>query len=271
MAKNLRLLFFGDLVGRPGCMMLQKWAGQLKSKYKADGIIVNAENSADNGRGITRKVVDLLVASGVNAITTGNHIWGQKDTPSFIDTCSNVLIRPANYPPNCPGKGYTVIDINGITVAIVNMQGRVFMHEHLDCPFRAIDTLLTFLRTKTNIIFVDFHAETTSEKQGFSYYVDGRVSGVFGTHTHVQTADEKILPGGTAFITDLGFSGALYSMLGMKKETILKRLITQMPSQFMVETSGPFITTGICVEVDTTTGKAVSIERIKVIDEDLQV
>lgn len=271
MSKNLRILFFGDLVGRPGCAMFQKWASQLKTKYKADAIVVNGENSADNGRGISRKIVDMLVESGASAITTGNHIWAQKDTPLFIDSCSHVLIRPANFPPACPGKGYTIIDVNGISVAIVNIQGRVFMHEHLDCPFRTIETLLSFLKSRTNIIFIDFHAETTSEKQGFAFFVDGRVSGVFGTHTHVQTADEKILPNGTAFITDLGFSGALYSMLGMKKETILKRLINQMPSQFMVETTGPFITTGICVEVDTQTGKSVSIERIQVIDKDLKV
>jgi metallophosphoesterase (TIGR00282 family) len=179
------------------------------------------------------------------------------------------LIRPANYPAVCPGKGYALCEVRGHTVAVMNLQGRTFMAQELDCPFRAADSLLTFLRSKTNIIFVDFHAETTSEKQGMAFYLDGRVSGVYGTHTHVQTADEMILPGGTSYITDLGFAGAKYSMLGMSKEPVLHKFLTQMRAKFTVELTGPMVMNGIWVEVDASSGKTLTIERFKVIDEEI--
>lgn len=268
MSTNLRFLFLGDLVGRPGRSMFQKWISPLKEKHRIDAVILNGENCADNGRGIAKKDADFFFEHGANAITTGNHIWAQKETALFLHDYKNV-VRPANYPSMCPGKGYTIIDIRGFSIAIVNIQGRIFMHEHLDCPFRTIESLLLFLKTKTNIIFIDIHAEATSEKQCMGFFVDGKVSGVVGTHTHVQTADEKILPGGTAYITDLGFSGALYSSLGMRKDEIIAKFVTQMPHRFMVDEVGPFGMYGVIIEVDAESGKAQSIERISVIDSEL--
>jgi hypothetical protein len=270
MSETIRLLFLGDLVGKPGRALFQKWASSLKSKHKADSIIVNGENSSDIGRGITKKIADFFFEYGADAITSGNHIWCNKESHLFI-TQEPRLLRPANFPSGCPGKGYTFITVKGHTVAIMSLQGRVFMHEHLDCPFRTMESLLPFISSKTNLIFLDFHAEATSEKEALGYFLDGKVSGVFGTHTHVQTADERVLPHGTSYISDLGYSGALNSLLGMRKEEITHRFLTQMPRRFAVENEGPFVMHGICVEVDTKTGKSVSIERVKIIDEDLVV
>lgn len=268
MSTGLRFLFLGDLVGRPGRAMFQKWIKPLKEKYAIDAVILNGENCADNGRGITKKDADFFLEYGANAITTGNHIWSQKETALFIHDYKTIA-RPANYPSMCPGKGYVLIEVRGYSVAIINVQGRIFMHEHLDCPFRAVESLLLFLKTKTPIIFIDMHAEATSEKQCMGHFVDGKVSGIVGTHTHVQTADEKILPKGTAYITDLGFSGALYSSLGMRKEEIIAKFITQMPHRFVVDEEGPFGMYGVVIEVDPQTGKAESIERISIIDSEL--
>jgi len=223
-----------------------------------------------NGEKMTSKIADFFFEYGASVITSGNHIWNNKEAAVFISREPR-LIRPANFPATCPGKGYTFIDVKGYLVAIANLQGRVFMHEDLDCPFRTIESLLPLLTSKTKTIFLDFHAEATSEKEAVAYYLDGKVSGVFGTHTHVQTADERILPQGTSYISDLGYAGALNSLLGMRKEEITQRFITQMPHRFGVEQNGPFALHGICVEVDTTTGKSVSIERVKIIDEDLTI
>lgn len=261
-------MFLGDVVGHPGRMMFQKWVPRLKEKYMVDLLVVNGENSADTGRGITPKIANFFLHNGASVITTGNHVWDQKEATALFGEYEEV-IRPANFPAVCPGKGYRILEVHGHTVAIVNVQGRVFMAQDLDCPFRTMDSLLTFLRTKTNIIFVDFHAEATAEKQGLALYLDGRVSGVYGTHTHVQTADEVIFPGGTSYISDLGFSGAVYSMLGMNKDAGLHRMLTQMHARFVVETKGPMAMTGVCVEVDTATGKTLSIERIRIFDEDI--
>jgi metallophosphoesterase (TIGR00282 family) len=265
MANTLRFIFLGDLVGQAGRSIFQKYSSILRTKYKADALIVNGENSADSGRGIRPHDAEFFFEHGVDLITTGNHIWAQKDIFAYLDREPR-LLRPANFPSSCPGKGYAFVEIKGHTVGFMNVQGRVFMHELLDCPFRAAESLVLLLKSKTNMIFLDFHAETTSEKQGMSYFLDGKVSGVFGTHTHVQTADERILPQGTAYISDLGYAGALNSMLGMKKDVILRRFLTQMPQKFEVETEGPLVMHGIVVEVDTKTGKAISIERIKVLD-----
>lgn len=271
MSTTLKLLFFGDLVGKPGQALFCKWAPRLKEEYQADGIIVNAENSAPNGRGINSSIVQLLRDYGADVITTGNHVWGQKQGLQTLQENQDRVLRPHNFPRECPGKGYTIVPIAGYEVAIVNLQGRVFMHDHLECPFRMLDSLLPLLTARTKLIFVDFHAETTSEKQGMGFYFDGKISGLFGTHTHVQTADEHILPGGTSFICDLGCSAALYSMLGMKKEIVLQRFLRQMPVKFAVEHEGPFALHAICVTVDTLTGKSLAIERIRIVDHDLTV
>lgn len=260
----------GDVVGEPGRIMFEKHVARLRQEYRADAVVVNGENSNTNGRGITPRIARFFHESGANVVTTGNHVWAVKDIYSYIAD-NPFLLRPANFPSGCPGKGVYTFNCNGQTVAVVNLQGRVFMRELVDCPFRAIDSILTFLKHKTKIILVDFHAETTAEKSCFAHYVDGRVSGVVGTHTHTQTADERVLPNGTAFITDLGMGGALNSSLGMKKEPIIQHFMTQMPIKFEVETQGPFIMCGVCIEVDVDTGNAVSIERIRVVDTEMVV
>ena len=266
---NIRILFIGDVVGVTGRMMVQKHLPALRQKYSIDATIVNGENSAD-GRGITPKIMESFKHMKVQVVTSGNHIWDKKDIVPYLQA-NNDLLRPANFPSICPGVGLTIIPVKDQLLAVVNVQGRIFMKEHLDCPFKVLESLLTYLRDKTKAIFVDFHAETTSEKACFGYYFDGHVSCIVGTHTHVQTADERILPGGTAFITDVGMVGSLNSSLGMKKDAIIHQFLTQMPVRFHVETEGPILLNGIVVEIDTRTGKALSIERIRIVDQELQI
>ncbi|MGB8467814.1 MAG: TIGR00282 family metallophosphoesterase [Candidatus Babeliales bacterium] len=268
--KTVRIMMLGDAVGTPGCAMFQKHVSHLKEKYAIDAIIVNGENSAPNGKGITSRVMQFFKHNGANVVTSGNHIWQQKDILSYFDTHTD-LVRPENFPTECPGSGVTTFAISGVTIGVLNLQGRVFMRELLSCPFKAADSALTYLRSRTNIIVVDMHAETSSEKTAMAYHLDGRVSAVVGTHTHVQTADEQILPKGTAYITDLGMAGALHSMIGMKKEPIIQQLITQMPTKFTVETEGPFVMSGVWIEIDVDSGKAKRIERIRIIDNELVV
>ena len=270
MAQVLRFMFIGDVVGVPGQTVFQKWAPRLKDKHKIDAIVVNGENSAKNGKGITPKLMEFFKHCGVSVVTSGNHIWQNREIYSYLDEKSD-LIRPANYPSACPGKGYSLFEVNGHMVVVINLQGRVFMREDLECPFKTIESLLIFLQTKTNIIFVDFHAEATSEKHILAYFLDGKVSGIFGTHTHVQTADERILAGGSGYITDLGFCGAVNSAIGMKADTVLQRFLTQMPTRFSVEDNPPFQISGVWVEVDIKSGKTLKIERINVVDEEFSV
>ncbi|NDD54054.1 hypothetical protein EBZ39_09280 [bacterium] len=177
MASTLRFLFIGDLIGAPGVAMFQKWAGQLKDKHRIHAVVVNAENAAKNGMGLTVKIVDFLRHNGADLVTTGNHAWDQKELYAALNERDDV-IRPANYPPGMPGKGHAFINVHGHQVAIVNMHGRVYSKDNLDCPFRAMDSLLTFLRTRTNLIFLDFHGDATSEKRAMGMYLDGKVSGV---------------------------------------------------------------------------------------------
>ena len=267
MSQKLRLMFIGDVVGSPGLTIFEKWVPKLKEKYNIDAIVVNGENSSKNGRGITPKIIDFFRNIGASVITTGNHIWEHKDVFNALNERTDI-IRPANYPPGCPGKGFTFFDVAGFSVAMVNLHGRVFVRELLDCPFRAMDSLLTFLQTRTNLIFVDFHAEASSEKRALGLYLDGRVSGVYGTHTHVPTADEQILPHGTAYMTDLGFCGALNSVIGVEQDVVIQRfLLHHKIGKFVVETKGPLVLNGAWIEVDTATGKALKIERIRVIDD----
>lgn len=268
--ETLRFIFFGDLVGEPGVAMFKKWAPKLQEKHRVDAIVVNGENSFKNGRGIAPESVKELQEAGASVITSGNHVWSNKKIYSIFEGNNEVLLRPANYPSSCPGRGYALIEVNGHRVAVINLQGRVFMHEDLDCPFRTVETLLSFIKSKTDIIFIDFHAEATSEKQAMLHFLDGKVTGLYGTHTHVQTADEQITPQGTSYISDLGFSGAKYSALGVSSKIILDRFLTQMPNHFKVEKKGPMIMNGVFVEVDAKTGKALKIERIKIVDEEIE-
>ncbi|MBX9831375.1 TIGR00282 family metallophosphoesterase [Candidatus Babeliales bacterium] len=271
MAQLLRFIFIGDVVGTPGISVFQKWVPKLKEQYNLDAVFVNGENSAKNGNGITPKTIQALKSAGATIITTGNHAFDSKDVYNAFNERDDV-IRPANYPSTCPGKGYALANVNGQTVAVINIHGRVFVNELVDCPFRAVESLIEFLKHKTKIIFVDFHGEATSEKVTMGYYLDGKVSGVYGTHTHVQTADDRILPGGTSYITDLGFSGSLNSVIGMQYKSILNRFLIQHRfGKFQVESSSPLLLSGIFVEVDADTGKAVRFERIRIIDKDLIV
>lgn len=267
---KMRILMLGDAIGQAGRALFAKYARELKERESLDAIIVNGENSGDQGRGITPKIADFFVEHGADCITTGNHIWFKREIYAYLDEHTHVL-RPANYPAGAPGTGVHVFTLNGHKVAVVNLQGRIFMKEQVDDPFRALDSILAFLKDKTNIILVDFHAEATSEKQAIGYYADGRVSAVVGTHTHVQTADERILPNQTAYITDLGMSGSLNSMIGMQKEPILKNFLTQMPVRFVPAQDPPFVLAGVIIEIDTTTGKAKTIDRVRIIDDTLKV
>lgn len=264
--ESIRVLFIGDVVGEPGQALIAKHLPELKKKHAIDMIILNGENSSNQGRGITPKIAEAFYRNGVDVITTGNHIWFRREIYPYLDEQPH-LLRPANFPSGAPGRGVTILPIKGHTVAVINLQGRVFMREHVDCPLKAADSLLSYLRDKTNIIFVDYHAEATSEKVGLAYYLAGRVSGVVGTHTHVQTADERIIPGGTGYITDLGMVGALNSMLGMQKDAIIQHFLTQIPVKFTVDLNPPYVLSGVIMEVDTQTGQTIKIDRLRLIDE----
>jgi metallophosphoesterase (TIGR00282 family) len=268
----IRILMLGDIVGHTGRAMFQKHIARLRAELGIDGVIVNGENSGSQGRGITAGIVKFFRHNGVDVVTTGNHIWQKKEIYAYLaDSGHKDLIRPANFPSDCPGSGMTTFMCKGFEVGVINVQGRIFMREHLGCPFRAVESLLTYLHTKTRLILVDMHAEATSEKLAMAYFLDGKVSAVVGTHTHVQTADERILPGGTAYITDLGMAGSLNSMIGMKKEGIIRNLLTQMPERFVVDTSLPLSMTGVVIAIDVATGKALTIQRVAVLDNELHV
>lgn len=264
-AKTIKVLMIGDIVGNTGCRIFQQYSAKLRTQIGADFLIVNGENSASNGRGITESIVKSLKHNGADVITSGNHIWAQKDIMPYLQAGNTDLLRPANFPSACPGDGLTTVSRDGVTIGVINIQGRVFMREQVDDPFKTLDSILTYLQTKTKLIFVDVHAETTAEKQGIAHYLDGRVTGVVGTHTHVQTADERILPGGTAFITDLGMVGSLNSMIGMKKEPIIWNMRTQLPVRFEVDDAPPYVLAGVWIEADVATGKAVTIERVRIV------
>lgn len=271
MTKQIKILAFGDVVGELGCIAFQKHVQQLKKQFNADFTIVNGENSCATGRGINPKLVAFFKHNGADIVTSGNHIWANKDIIEHFEQKNLDVLRPANFPSECPGKGVALLTKEDLTLAVVNLQGRVFMRELLDCPFKAADSLMSYLKNKTNLILVDFHAETSSEKMGIAHYLDGRVTAVVGTHTHVQTADERVLPGGTAFITDLGMCGALNGMLGMRKEIIIKHLITQMPQKFVVDNTPPAVVSGVCITADAQTGQAIKIERFRVIDSEIRL
>jgi len=263
---HIRVLFLGDIIGVTGRTLFQKHIGRIKRELQIDAIVVNGENSS-HGRGITSKIMKFFKHNGVDVVTSGNHIWRQKEIYSYLSE-NDDLLRPANYPTACPGSGVTIFSCKGHEIGVINLQGRIFMRDHVDCPFKTADTILTYLKSKTNIIFVDFHAEATSEKMGLAYHLSGKISGLVGTHTHIQTADERIFPGATAYISDLGMAGSLNSMIGMKKEQIIKHLMTQMPVKFEVETQAPYIMTGVYIDVEPTSGRALDIQRVKIIDEE---
>ncbi|MGI6485232.1 MAG: TIGR00282 family metallophosphoesterase [Tepidanaerobacteraceae bacterium] len=257
----MRLLIIGDIVGRPGRTIVQEKVSYLRRNFSIDYVIANAENAA-GGNGITEKIKQDLLISGIDFLTMGNHIWDNKDVFNFIDE-EQRMIRPANYPEKAPGKGYQLVELeNGTVIGIVNLSGRVFMNP-LDCPFRTADVIIEKIKPLTKIIVVDFHAEASSEKVAMGWYLDGRVSIVAGTHTHIQTADERILPKGTAYITDVGMTGPRDSVLGIKKELVIQKFLSQRPVRFEVA-KGSQQLNGIVVEVDVSSGKAKSIKRVNI-------
>ncbi|RDW19551.1 TIGR00282 family metallophosphoesterase [Oceanobacillus arenosus] len=257
----MKILFIGDVVGSPGREMVQEYLPKLKDKYHPNLTIINGENAAA-GKGITEKIYKQFLEWGAQVVTMGNHTWDKKEIFEFIDDAKN-MIRPANFPEGNPGKGIVFININGIEVAVINMQGRTFLPA-IDDPFRKIDELIDEAKKRTNIIFVDFHGEATSEKQAFGWYIDGRVSAVVGTHTHTQTADERILPAGTAYITDVGMTGPYDGILGVEREAVIKRFLTSLPVRFETTKEGRTQLNGFFVTIDDSSGKATKVERIMI-------
>ena len=256
----MRLLMIGDIVGRPGRQAVKDNITGLISEFKVDITVANGENSA-GGNGLTREVGRELLAMGIDVITMGNHVWNHKEIFNYISQ-EKRIVRPANYPPGAPGLGVNVfIAGNGTSVAVMNLSGRVFMPE-LDCPFRKVDEMLASLDKQVQVVLLDFHAEASSEKVAMGWYLDGRVSAVCGTHTHVQTADERILPGGTAYITDVGMTGPRDSVIGVKKELVIEKFITQLPRRFEVANSS-YQLNAVLVDIDDTTGRATDIRRIQ--------
>ena len=256
----IRILFLGDVVGEPGRKALQQRLRGLQEELAVDFTIVNGENAA-GGRGISGKQCIELLKSGATVITTGDHVWDQKDLPAYIETEPR-LLRPCNYPEGTPGAGSVVLDTAKGPVAVLNVRGLTFMNPPLDNPFHRAMEEVEKLRAATKVIFVDVHAETTSEKIALGRYLDGKVSAVVGTHTHVQTADEQIFPGGTAFLCDAGMCGAADSVLGRIKESILRRFLTGMPTTLPVA-GGEVLLCGVIVEVDEATGRAMAIQRVQ--------
>ncbi|HWP23492.1 MAG TPA: TIGR00282 family metallophosphoesterase [Candidatus Binatia bacterium] len=257
----MRILILGDVVGRPARRAAQEIVPPLIKSESIDLVIANAENSA-GGMGVDIKSAQELLSAGVHVLTSGNHIWKKKEIYSYLDQHDH-LIRPANYPDGAPGKGWCVWQWNNLKALIVNVQGRVFMPNHVDDPFRCVDKILAEQRQHIPVVLVDMHAEATSEKYAMGWYLDGRASVVFGTHTHVQTADERILPGGTAYITDVGMCGAFDSVIGIERETVIRGFLTQLPRQFEVAKDN-VVLQGILVDVDGENGRAREIRRLRI-------
>ena len=255
----MRILILGDVVGKRGRWALSQFIDDYVEEYQVDFVIANVENAA-GGFGITDNISRKIRSYGVEVQTSGNHIWDRPDTQQLLEK-SAYLLRPANYPMGMAGRGSGIFTAqNGQKVGVLNLEGRDFL-SRIDCPFKVADAELTLMLRETKIIIVDFHAEAVSEKQAMSHYLDGRVSVLFGTHTHIQTADNKILPKGTAYITDLGMTGAYDSVLGMNKKLALGRFITGIPLKFSVAENDVRVA-GIMVDVDPETGRAQAIERI---------
>ncbi len=262
MEERVRILLIGDIVGRPGRHAVKMWLPSLRREWNLDFVIANGENAA-GGLGITESTAKELFEAGVDCITTGNHVWKQKEALQFLAR-ENRVLRPANFPPEVPGCGWVVIPLpnRSLHIAVINLMGQTFMEPILDCPFRALDRVLEQLHPSTPLVVVDFHAEATSEKQAFGYYADGRVTAVVGTHTHVATTDERILPKGTGFITDVGMTGTIDSVIGMDVNKVLYHFLTKLPVKFEVAI-GRVKLCAVLIEADPQTGRAIHIQRVE--------
>ncbi len=256
---QIKILFIGDIFGQSGLLAISNFFPIFLEKYDPDFVIGNAEN-ADDGKGIIPETAETLFSAGFDVLTTGNHIWDNWKSRYFLAKTNKVL-RPMNYPSGNPGLGYYVYDIpeTDSKIGVINLQGRTFMYT-IDCPFHAADRAINDISNKTNVIIVDFHAETTAEKIALAHYLDGKVSALIGTHTHIQSADERILPKGTAFITDVGMTGPYNSVVGLKIETALKRFLLQTPHKFE-QASGEEHIAGVYLEIEKSNGKCTKIER----------
>jgi len=257
----MKVLFLGDIFGNPGREHATKELPWIVKNNEIDIVVTNGENAA-GGIGITPAISDMLLNSGIDVLTSGNHIYKKREIYDYISNEPR-LIKPANFPPETPGNGYYIFSnekTGGIKIAVVNMCGRVFV-ENLDCPFRKMDEILEKISGITRLIIVDFHAEVTSEKVAMGWYLDGRVSAVIGTHTHIQTADERVLPGGTAFISDVGMVGSRDSVIGVRKDIIIEKFIKTMPQKFVVADGDVWIN-GAIIEINEKTGHAISISRL---------
>ena len=254
----MNILVIGDIVGKPGRAIIKALLSKIQKENDITFTIANAENAA-GGRGLTRDIKDELLAVGIDVLTMGNHVWDNKNIFNFIDDEPR-LIRPINYPGDCPGQGVHIYQTAfNKKIAVINASGRIYLPA-LDCPFQTVNEVVDDLQTKVDYIIIDFHAEATSEKMAFAYYLDGKVSAVLGTHTHIQTADEKILPGGTAYITDLGMTGPVDSILGMEKQPIIDKFINARPARFEVA-NGPMQMQGVILKFDEESNLATQIQR----------
>jgi metallophosphoesterase (TIGR00282 family) len=257
----VKLLFVGDIVGSPGRHAVKSLLPGLQERYEPDFVVVNGENSA-GGLGITQKIARSLYELGVDAITLGNHAFRHSEVYEFLDRDERI-IRPANYPKGNPGRGHTIVEKDGRKLAVVNLSGTVFL-DAARSPWSEIDAILAEIRGRADHVLVDFHAETTSEKVAMGWYLDGRVTACVGTHTHVPTADARVLPGGTAYVTDVGMTGARGGVIGVQKELAVRRFVTMMPVKFETATDDPWLN-GVLIEADDS-GRATSIEQVLVPD-----
>ena len=255
----MKIRMVGDVFGEPGRAAVKKLLPKLRQQHAIDLVVVNVENAAA-GFGVTPQIAREVLDQGADVMTSGNHIWDKKEIVEYI-TKENLLLRPANFPAGTPGVGHVTVKAGPHRVAVVNLMGRVFMSA-IDCPFRKADEILGEMSKETRVVLVDMHAEATSESVAMGWYLDGRVSAVVGTHRHVQTADERVLPGGTAYITDLGMTGPIDSVIGVDKDLILQRFLTQMPVRFEAA-KGPAALHGVVITVDPETGRASDIVRIR--------
>ena len=258
---SFKILFIGDVVGEPGMKILEESISYLKLKYSPDFIIVNGENTR-NGKGLSEGLAKKYFSLGIDVITSGNHIWDYANLHVTLNNASyNSILRPYNYPAGVPGNGYIIKEAgNGQKVGVISLQGRTFM-QPIDCPFGTVGKAIAAVKRETNLIFIDFHAETTAEKIAMGWWLDGQISALIGTHTHVQTADERVLPGGTAYITDAGMTGPFDSVIGMRKDVAINRFRFQTPFRYEMATEDLRFN-GVLVELDAASGKAEKITRI---------
>jgi metallophosphoesterase (TIGR00282 family) len=256
----MNILIIGDIVGKPGRQVLRNCLNQIKNECSIDFIVANGENLA-GGVGIQPESFQELLSMGINVVTSGNHIWAKKEVKEVLGKDPR-LLRPHNYPSGNLGTGFGIYSCKNIPIAVINLMGRVFMYP-IDCPFKTADSILQEIENKAKIIIVDMHAEATSEKRALAWYLDGRVSSVTGTHTHIMTADEEILPRGTAYLTDIGMTGCTNSVIGVKKEMVIQRFLTAAPTRFEGAEEPPYVFQAVTISINEETGKSFRIERIR--------